>query len=79
MKRTDADALYNTNWQKPFTTMEALFTQIKLLSENGCYTVCIAIDSKAVYNAVFKELRDLGYEVSEYNTAGSGIMEIVWG
>lgn len=77
MNVTEATKLYSDNWCKPFTTLEVLFAQIKILAENGCYTMCIGVSSDEAYATVCT-LRGLGYQVEDYN-GGNEILEITWG
>lgn len=80
MKREDADKLYDENWDREYTTDEALYARIKALAENGSYSCCVYFDSMEQYHCVKGELRGYGYEVEDYNGGGgSSILQISWG
>lgn len=79
MKREIAKANYATNWDREFTTLEALLERIKVLSENGAYRCQVYIDSVTAYDYTKGELSALGYDVEDYNGGGNGILEIDWG
>ena len=79
MQRSEAKALYNTNWDKEFTTLEDLYTRIRQLAELGCYEACVYIDSVKTYDTVKGALAEAGYDVEDYNGGGNGILEIHWG
>jgi len=79
MDRKIAYKNYSDNWDREFTTLEALYERIRILSENGAYRMCIYIDSKKEYNDVLEDLIKNGYSVEHYNGGNNNILEIDWG
>lgn len=72
----EARKLYEDNWPKEFTTMAALYDQIRTSAMNGAYSVEVFIDSATVYDEVKLELHKAGFDVSDYNGGKSSILEI---
>lgn len=78
MDAKTANELYLQNWNQEFTTMEALFERIKVLADNGAYSLCVYIDSQSQYQQVATELHHKGYVVEDYNGGNNGILEVNW-
>lgn len=78
MNSKEAKELYQENWDLPFTTMEELYKRIKTLAENGAYSLCVYVDSKKLYNEVFGNLCENGYDTEHYNGGNNGIIEVKW-
>lgn len=76
MHALQAKELYNKNWDKQFTTMEDLYSRIKILAENGACEMCVYIESSSQYNEVYSKLRQEGYVVEHYNEGNSSILEV---
>ena len=66
MLKEDAHKLYAENWNRDFTTMEDLYQRIKNLAENGCYQLCVYIDSESEYDKVMSVLHTNGFNVEHY-------------
>lgn len=78
MDAKEAKALYTKNWDLEFTKIEDLFTRIKILAENGAYTLCVYIDSHKDYDEVYGILSEKGYDVEHYNGGNNNILEVTW-
>jgi hypothetical protein len=78
MNAEQANELYLKHWNKKFTTMEALIERIRILSENGAYSLCVYIDNHAQYHRVASDLNTQGYGVEDYNGGNNGILEVTW-
>lgn len=78
MLKSDAQNLYKENWKKEFTSMENLYKRIKVLAENGAYSLCVYIDSKKTYDEVSFNLKSNGFSVEDYNGGNNNILEVSW-
>lgn len=79
MHASEAKTLYDDNWDRTFTTLDALHARIKALAENGAGHACVYIDSKTTYDEVKDALSAAGFAVDDYNGGNNGILEIGWG
>lgn len=78
MKVAEAKKLYNDNWAKDFVSLEALYERIRLLSDNGAYSMCVYIDSRRTYLEVKEDLATNGFAVEDYNGGNNGILQVSW-
>ena len=75
----EATRLYRSAWCPDLTSLEQLYTRIRILAENGASHAIVYVDSLSEYEDVKAEMLNQGFNVEDYNGGGNNTLQINWG